>query len=54
MLALIGYMRRAILERYAHIRTAGKRDAVSGVTLRQKKKNVENSEEVPVNVPIAA
>jgi hypothetical protein len=39
-----------MLERYSHIRMAAKRDAVSGVTLRQK---IENSEVVPVVAQIA-
>jgi integrase len=49
MLALMGHMSRAMLERYSHIRMAAKRDAVAGVTLHQKG---ENSEVVPVNVPV--
>lgn len=49
MLALMGHMSRAMLERYSHIRMAAKRDAVAGVTLRQK---TENSEVVPVKVPV--
>ena len=44
-LALMGHMSRAMLERYSHIRMTAKRDAVAGVTLRQKS---ENSEVVPV------
>jgi integrase len=49
MLALLGHMSRAMLERYSHIRMAAKRDAVAGVTLRQKG---ENSEVIPVKVPV--
>ncbi len=49
MLALLGHMSRAMLERYSHIRMAAKRDAVAGVTLRQKG---ENSEVVPVKLPV--
>src|SRR5262249_1155380 len=49
MLALMGHMSRAMLERYSHIRMAAKRDAVAGVTLHQKD---ENSEVVPVKVPV--
>lgn len=45
------HMSRAMLERYSHIRMAAKRDAVSGVTLRQK---IGNSEVVPVIVPVVA
>ena len=45
MLALMGHMSRAMLERYSHIRMAAKREAVAGVTLRQMG---ENSEVVPV------
>lgn len=50
MLALMGHMSRSMLERYSHIRMTAKRDAVAGVTLRQ---NGENSETVPVEVPVA-
>jgi hypothetical protein len=35
-----------------HIRIAAKRDAVAGVVLRPKAKESENSEAVPVNVPV--
>ena len=49
MLALMGHMSRAMLERYSHIRMTAKRDAVAGVTLRQKG---EDSEVVPVKVPV--
>lgn len=49
MLALMGHMSRAMLERYSHIRMAAKRAAVAGITLRRK---VENSEAVPVKVPV--
>jgi hypothetical protein len=45
MLALMGRVSRAMLERYSHIRMAAKREAVAGITLRQKG---ENSEVVPV------
>lgn len=37
MLALMGHMSRAMLERYSHIRMAAKREAVSGVRLRRKR-----------------
>ena len=33
MLAILGHMSRAMLERYSHIRMAAKRDAVKGLTL---------------------
>ena len=49
ILALMGHMSRAMLERYSHIRMAAKREAVAGVTLRQKG---ENSEVVPVILPV--
>lgn len=49
MLALMGHMSRAMLERYSHIRMTAKRDAVAGVTLRQKD---QNSGAVPVKVPV--
>lgn len=51
MLALMGHMSRAMLERYSHIRMAAKRDAVAAITLRPI---VENPEVVPVIVPVAA
>jgi len=41
MLALMGHMSRAMLERYSHIRMAAKREAVAGVTLRQMGENSE-------------
>jgi hypothetical protein len=49
MLALMGHMTRAMLERYSHIRMAAKREAVAGVTLRQKE---EFTEALPVKVPV--
>ncbi|MGA2212469.1 MAG: site-specific integrase [Bryobacteraceae bacterium] len=52
MLALMGHMSRAMLERYSHIRMTAKRDAVAGVVLRPKAKETENSELVPVKVPV--
>jgi len=51
MLALMGHMSRAMLERYSHIRMAAKRDAVAAITLRPK---IANSEVVPVKVPVVA
>ncbi len=54
MLALMGHMSRAMLERYSHIRMAAKRDAVAGVLLRPPAKGAENSEVVPVKVPVVA
>ncbi|HEY6347222.1 MAG TPA: site-specific integrase [Bryobacteraceae bacterium] len=51
MLALMGHMSRAMLERYSHIRMAAKRAAVAAITLRPK---AANSEGVPVKVPVAA
>ena len=50
MLALMGHMSRAMLERYSHIRMCAKRHAVSGITLRPE---AQNSEIVPVKVPVA-
>jgi integrase len=49
MLALMGHMSRAMLERYSHIRMRAKREAVAGVTLR---KRASNSDAVPVKVPV--
>src|SRR5947209_479076 len=45
MLALMGHMSRAMLERYSHIRMAAKREAVAGATLRPRG---GNSEVLPV------
>jgi integrase len=49
MLALMGHMSRAMLERYSHIRMAAKRDALATITLRPV---IEKSEVVPVKVPV--
>ncbi len=51
MLALLGHMSRAMLERYSHIRMAAKVAAVAGITLRPQ---IQNSEVVPVKVPVVA
>ena len=51
MLALMGHMSRAMMERYSHIRMTAKRDAVAGATLRPKA--MDNSEAPPVIVPVA-
>ncbi len=50
MLALMGHMSRAMLERYSHIRMSAKRDALASITLRPV---IGNSEPVPVKVPVA-
>jgi integrase len=51
MLAPMGHMSRAMLERYSHIRMAAKRNAVAGLTLD----NSDGfSEVVPVKVPVVA
>ena len=49
MLALLGHMSRAMLERYSHIRMAAKREAAAGVRLHSA---APNSEVVPVKVPV--
>ena len=52
MLALMGHMSRAMLERYSHIRIAAKRDAVAGIRLREQTAiTSQNSKVVPVKVP---
>jgi integrase len=51
MLALLGHMSRAMLERYSHIRMAAKVAAVAGIRLRPQP---QNSEVVPVKVPVVA
>ena len=48
MLALMGHMSRAMMERYSHIRMAAKRDAVEAMTIGF---DAKNSEEVPTKVP---
>jgi integrase len=54
MLALMGHMSRAMLERYSHIRMAAKRDAVAGIRLREQgEMTPQSSEVVPVKVPVA-
>jgi integrase len=53
MLALMGHMSRAMLERYSHIRIAAKRNALAGIRLREQGQAVaENYEPVPVKVPV--
>ncbi len=52
MLALMGHMSRAMLERYSHIRMAAKRDALAAITLRPAEAAAQNSEGVPVKVPV--
>ena len=54
MLALIGHMSRAMLERYSHIRMAAKREAVEALSITSKPKKVENSEGVPTKSPTIA
>ena len=49
MLALMGHMSRAMLERYSHIRMAAKREAIARVTLATVKHELEG---VPVKVPV--
>ena len=49
MLALMGHMSRAMLERYSHIRMKAKRDAVARIRLRPQ---IANPEAVPVKVPV--
>jgi hypothetical protein len=44
MLALLGHMSRAMMDRYSHIRMAAKREAVEALTIR---KESGNSEGVP-------
>jgi integrase len=56
MLALMGHMSRAMLERYSHIRMAAKRAAVDALALnsgpqKANEGNTENSGGVPTKVP---
>ncbi|MBV9266047.1 MAG: tyrosine-type recombinase/integrase [Acidobacteriaceae bacterium] len=50
-LALMGHMSRAMPERYSHIRMRAKREAVAGVSLRNR---IANSELVNVKAPVAS
>ena len=50
MLALMGHMSRAMLERYSHIRMAAKREAVEALTTGQR----QNWGAVPTKVPTIA
>jgi len=50
MLAFMGHMSRAMLERYSHIRNRAKREAVAGVSLRARTR--AGSDAVPVKVPV--
>jgi len=53
MLALMGHMSRAMLERYSHIRLAAKRDALAAITLRpDMPEQTQNSDVLPVKVPV--
>lgn len=54
MLALMGHMSRAMLERYSHIRVAAKRDAIAGIRLRRESDDSENSEAVPCESLVVA
>jgi hypothetical protein len=61
MLALMGHMSRAMMERYSHIRMAAKRTAVEALSLKQIPKTeapaaavpteAANSDGVPTKVP---
>lgn len=56
MLALMGHMSRAMLERYSHIRMAAKRTAVDALALhcgpsKETEGNAGNSDGVPTKVP---
>jgi len=48
MLALMGHMSRAMLERYSHIRMAAKREAVEALAIREP---AQNSSVVPTKSP---
>jgi site-specific recombinase XerD len=52
MLALMGHMSRAMLERYSHIRMTAKRSAVEALTLgSSQSESTKNSEVAPPNSP---
>jgi hypothetical protein len=60
MLALMGHMSRAMLERYSHIRMAAKRSAVDSLVLNREQvppaetAQGTNSNGVPTKVPTVA
>ena len=55
MLAIMGHMSRAMLERYSHIRMAAKREAVEALSLTPKAKpEPEKSDGVPTKSPTIA
>jgi hypothetical protein len=45
MLALMGHMSRAMLERYSHIRMAAKRSAMDSLLLKREQAPAEESKE---------
>jgi hypothetical protein len=51
MLALLGHMSRAMIERYSHIRMTAKRGAVEALSTASAQKMGENSEAVPTKTP---
>lgn len=51
MLALMGHMSRAMLERYSHIRMAAKREAVAGLRVGQKTVKPTTEGESPTKSP---
>jgi integrase len=51
MLAIMGHMSRAMLERYSHIRMAVKREAVKSLSLPDLKESLANLIEVPKESP---
>ena len=51
MLAIMGHMSRAILERYSHIRMAAKREAVQSLSLPDLKQSEATLIEVPKGSP---
>jgi integrase len=49
MLALMGHMSRAMLERYSHIRMAAKREAVKSLNAESGKRTKKGTEEITTN-----
>jgi integrase len=52
MLALMGHMSRAMLERYSHIRMTAKREAVAGATLRPPRENSDTVSTISTTVEV--
>jgi len=53
MLALLGHMSRAMLERYSHIRMAAKREAVESLSIKTKPAKTNVVATIPTTVQVS-